>query len=262
MKHGIFDGYSFADYRAMEAINKSGLDLVRKSPAHWKHAQENPEEPTAAMTFGAGFHDYLLLPAEFSARYVEAPKIDKRAKEGKELFAEFQKNHIGKTLLSSEDLETMRGMAAAIKAHPEASKFLSGVSELSCFWQDQATTLNCKARPDIIHGATVVDIKTTADASFSEFQRSIAKFRYHVQAAWYLDGIAQYEKVDSFVIIAVEKSAPFAVATYIIDEATIDKGREEYRKDLETFAACKKSGIWPAYSDELQPMNLPAWAWN
>jgi hypothetical protein len=260
---GIFDGFSAVEYRSFPAANKSGLDLINKSPAHYMAEKLNPSEPTAAMVFGSTFHDALLLPSEFSKRYVAAPKFDKRTKEGKAGFEAFQTENAGKTLVDPSELESMQGMIAAIKAHPEAAKHVeSGTSELSCFWKDVEFDVLCKCRPDLLlDGGTIVDIKTTNDASFREFQKSVSNFRYHVQAAWYLDGISRFHAVDSFVIVAVEKKPPYAVATYMLDEATIDKGREEYRKNLATYAECMKSGQWPAYPNDLQVMNLPSWAW-
>lgn len=262
-KMGIFDGFTAEEYHAIPAANKSGLDLINQSPAHYIHEKLNPSGPTPAMEFGSAFHDALLLPTEFTSRYVAAPKFDKRTKEGKAGHEAFSIANAGKKLVAPDDLESMKGMAEAIKSHPEASKYLSaGTSELSCFWKDAEFDVLCKARPDLLlEGGIIVDIKTTNDASFKEFQKSIANFRYHVQAAWYLDGVSRHHAADSFVFIAVEKKPPYAVAVYMLDEASIEKGREVYRQDLATYAECLKNNKWPAYSSELQVMNLPAWSW-
>lgn len=259
---GIFDGFSALDYRAVPAAHKSAFDKINKSPAHYKYELDNPQEPTEAMIFGSTFHDSLLLPTEFDKRYVGAPKFDKRTTVGKAAAAAFEAANIGKQMVSPDDMETMRGMTASIKNHAEAMRHLTaGTSELSCYWLDEETQVMCKCRPDLLlDGGTIVDIKTTNDASLEEFQRSVAKYRYHVQAAFYLDGIKKFHAVDSFVFIAVEKKPPYAVAVYVLDEASIDKGREEYRRNLNTYAECIKTGVWPAYPDELQILNLPHWA--
>jgi exodeoxyribonuclease VIII len=260
--NGIFDGFTAEEYHSLPAANKSGMDKINKSPAHYIHEKLNPTPPTPAMVFGSSFHDALLLPAEFPNRYVAAPKFDKRTNAGKAAAAEFEAANVGKTLVDPEEMESIKGMADAIKAHPEASKFLAaGTSELSCFWNDAETGVLCKARPDLLlDNGTIVDIKTTNDASFSEFQKSIANFRYHVQAAWYLDGVKKFQPADSFVFVAVEKKPPYAVAVYMIDEASIEKGREEYRKNLKIYAECLKTGVWPAYSEELQIISIPFWS--
>ena len=37
------------------------------------------------------------------------------------------------------------------------------------------------------------------------------------------------------------------------------KDVKTYIEDLETYANCKNTGIWPGYSEEIKPLNLPSW---
>jgi hypothetical protein len=84
-------------------------------------------------------------------------------------------------------------MGSAMLGHPAAALLLgiSGEAETTHMWTDATTGLQCKCRPDWISedGGILVDLKTTEDASPREFQRSIAKWRYHVQAGWYMAAI-------------------------------------------------------------------------
>jgi exodeoxyribonuclease VIII len=57
----------------------------------------------------------------------------------------------------------------------------------------------------------------------------------------------------------VEKKPPFAVGVYAADEQMIERGYETAMRDLQTLAECKASGRWPAYSDRIEPISLPAW---
>jgi hypothetical protein len=92
------------------------------------------------------------------------------------------------------------------------------------------------------------DLKTTQDASVA-FEDSILKYGYHRQAAWYLDAAnAAGLGLKEFVLIAVEKDAPFGVQTFALDDSLIAKGRAENRASLALFAECKTSGNWPGYS--------------
>lgn len=263
-KLGILDGVPNAEYHAINAVNKSALDKIAKSPAHYLYSKKFPEPPTPAMQFGSALHDALLLPTEFSSRYAEAPSLDKRTKEGKALFEKFQTENAGKEIVRADDMEAIRGMVESVKAHKEAAAHLeAGQSELSCFWVEPTTELLCKCRPDLLlDGGTVVDIKTTQDASLGAFQKTIANLRYHVQAAWYLDGIRNFKAVDSFVFIAIEKEPPYACAVYMLDEAAIEAGRAAYRKDLATLYGCMKTEYWPGYPEEIQAISLPVWAWS
>jgi hypothetical protein len=102
-----------------------------------------------------------------------------------------------------------------------------------------------------------VDLKTTTDASPAAFARSVATFRYHVQASHYLSGLHGAER---FVFIAVEKTAPYAVAVYELDAAAMAAGDELRQRDMRMIADCRATGEWPGYSDDCQTLSLPKWA--
>ena len=130
-------------------------------------------------------------------------------------------------------------------------------------WRDESTGLQCKCRPDWLtnDGTLVVDLKTTEDASPKGFQKSVAGFFYHVQAAWYLHGLEQatHRCPEQFVFIAVEKKPPFAVAVYAADADMIREGWRTAERDLEVLAVCKDMDLWPGYSQAVEPISLPPW---
>jgi hypothetical protein len=99
-------------------------------------------------------------------------------------------------------------------------------------------------------------VKTTEDASPAGFARSVATFRYHVQAAHYLAGT----QGKRFVFIAIEKKAPFAVAVYELDPVSLEVGEIARMADLLTYQMCDSSGQWPGYGNEIAPLTLPSWA--
>src|SRR6185369_2180467 len=140
-----------------------------------------------------------------------------------------------------------------------------GRAEHSIFWNDPDTGVLCRARPDWwvhvdgIH--CVTDLKSTVNASPTGFQRAIAKYRYHVQAAMYLDGIKAVtgEEPNTWLWSAWEKVQPYANAAYVATPEMIETGRQEYKKLLVTYAKCLESDTWPGYDAELQYINLPEW---
>jgi len=74
MTPGVFRGVPNDVYHGGPGISKSGLDLVRKSPAHYRAvvnaANDNePRKPTAAQFIGTAFHALLLEPASFVRDY-------------------------------------------------------------------------------------------------------------------------------------------------------------------------------------------------
>lgn len=261
----IIDGLSNADYHAHPAISKSGLDKIAKSPAHYKAAREAEHEGSDALVFGSAFHDYILLPATFQTAYtVLPPDFNGRTKEGKAMLESIHQS--GQTVLKAEWLTAIEGMAAAIAAHPKASALLQGGrAEQSIFWTDEDSGIDCRCRPDYLHpGGIIVDLKSTTDASPEEFARSVAKYRYHVQDAFYSEGYYQAtgQWPRGFVFIAVEKTAPYAVACYSLDDDAKAYGHELFRRDLETLLEAEKSQEWTAYSQEIETLSLPAWAYR
>ena len=101
-----------------------------------------------------------------------------------------------------------------------------------------------------------MDLKTTTDASPKGFAKSVASFRYHVQAAHYLAA----GLFDKFIFIAVEKEAPYAVACYELDADALTEGQRLRGRDLQRIANCRAMAAWPGYGDELQTISLPGWA--
>ena len=261
----IIDGLSNADYHAHPAISKSGLDKIAKSPAHYKASRETKHEDSDALIFGSAFHDYILLPDTFQTAYtVLPPDFNGRTKEGKAMLEIIRQS--GQTILKAEWLTAIEGMAAAIAAHPKASALLQGgKAEQSIFWTDEDSGIDCRCRPDYLNpSGIIVDLKSTTDASPEEFARSVAKYRYHVQDAFYSEGYYQAtgQWPRGFVFIAVEKTAPYAVACYSLNDDAKAYGRELFRRDLKTLLEAEKSQEWTAYSQEIETLSLPAWAYR
>jgi exodeoxyribonuclease VIII len=252
-----------ADYHASPAISKSGLDKIARSPAHYRAAKESAAESTEAMIFGSAFHDYILLPEVFQTAYTVLPEdFNGRTKDGKSYLETIKAS--GQTILKAEWLKDIQGMAAAVAAHPKAAALLTGGHpEVSIFWQDADTGIDCRCRSDYIHSSGIIaDLKSTADASPAAFSKSCANFRYHVQDAFYSEGYYQAAGTwpRGFVFIAVEKTAPYAVACYTLDDVAKEKGRELYQQDLQTLQAAQAANEWPAYSDQIETLTLPVWA--
>lgn len=185
-----------------------------------------------------------------------------------DVWEEWQQNNPGRIVLSPEGWEQLHGMASAVHNHPAAGALLTsvpGAAEKSVYWIDPTTGVLCRCRPDWWRDDNlIVDLKTTEDASPEGFAKSIANWRYDVQAAYYLDGIQQAtgKRPKAFVFIAVEKKPPFAVGVYVLDGETLEIGRAQYQQDLRAFSECERSGEWPGYGDKIQTINMPGWHAN
>ena len=257
------------DYHAHAAISKSHLDQVAKSPLHYWARYLDPNrvvpEPTPAMAIGSAVHTHVLELDQWDARYVSAPDgIDRRTKAGKAEWEAFTAAATGRTVLPKADADLVMRMAQSVFSHPAAAMLLAlpGKAETTHMWTDAATGLQCKCRPDWLtdDGRLLVDLKTTEDAGRG-FAKSIAQWRYHVQASWYLDGIEQATgtRPEQFLFLCVEKKAPYAVAVYAADAEMIAAGAQTAARDLDVLATCKAANAWPGYSDQIEPISLPPW---
>jgi hypothetical protein len=280
---GIYFDIPFDEYRQWPAVNNSSISYGQRSMLHYR---EQPDRPTTdAMRFGSFVHSICLERHRLHQEYVPEPDLTakclkpdgtpyanpKATKKYKELMAEYRELTGDKQLVPSDWFDTAQGMLAAIDAHPIANELLlpPGNPEVSIVWDDAETGLRCKARIDWLrydnatNELTAVDLKTTQDAS--DFERSIAKFAYHRQAAFYLDGLAErydWEAIRgcAFWFVAVEKEPPYGVRAAPMSQDAIRLGRTQYREFLHKLKECRRTGVYPGY-DSPDEWQLPAWAY-
>jgi exodeoxyribonuclease VIII len=265
MKPGIYHGLSNADYHSGEGISKTGLDRINRCPAFYQHCKTQPHKETPALVFGRAVHTAVLEPHLFAAEYAVVPDIDRRTKAGKEEYAAFIVDNGDKTILTADQYARAEAIQTAVYAHPAAAALLGGqgLNEASIFWHDEASGVLCKCRPDRLRDDNIiVDVKTTTNASHEHFIRDAYNYRYHVQAAYYMDGVgaATGNEPPAFIFLAVESEPPHLVACYMADDDMLMLGRDEYRLNLDAYAACMRTGVWGGYGDRVQPLGLPAWA--
>lgn len=266
---GAHPGVPFREYLEWNLPSSHDLGLIRRSPAHYAEAKTNPRTQTPAMAFGSAAHTWILEGmSAVSSSISIAPKVDRRTKAGKLVWADFkdEAESMGKTIISEADSQTIAAMDAAIQASPAGRGVLGAAPEreVSCVWQAEGG-LVCRGRPDAYGPKVVVDLKTCQDASAGEFGRTAARYGYHAQAAFYLDGMRGQGIVDKdavFVFLAVEKESPYGVGVYVMDERQIEAGRARYAPALALYRQCRDSGEWPSYeaSQAIAPLKLPIWA--
>ncbi len=172
----------------------------------------------------------------------------------------------GKTPMPAADYKNMLQMLRAVNSHHTAAGLLyRATSEQSFYWTDPAGILR-KCRTDSISadGRFVSDLKTTDDVSAAGFGATIAKRRYHVQAAWYLDILEALYGSDApkgWALIAAQKTRPFDVAVHELSADQIQCGRILYQRDLARLSECERANYWPGVDAGLViPAQLPGWA--
>lgn len=253
----IIENLSSSDYFAADGISKSGLDLIARSPAHFRFAA--PREATRAMEIGTAIHMAVLEPSRFSDHYVIVSAPDRRSSAYKAAVDAVGSDRV----LLRHEADDVEAMQQAVWANTHAAAFLHDArTELSVFATDPVTGLAVKARFDAMNGARSLDLKKTQDARPAEFGKSVANYRYMVQAAFYSD-VWEWEtgeKLAAFGFLAVEEKSPNASAIYVLDDDALEYGRRLYRRDLDTCARCVERDEWPSLDGAPQILTLPAWA--
>lgn len=114
MEPGVYRGLANDVYHRGPGISKSGLDLIRKSPAHYRAvvtaANDNERAPTAAQFIGTALHMIVLEPELFAKTYTLA----------------LQRSDVPEAI---EDREVLVGMVAKLNEGRKAKLPTSGAKE-------------------------------------------------------------------------------------------------------------------------------------
>jgi exodeoxyribonuclease VIII len=271
---GIYTNLSSEEYHGdKNSISRSALmDFKRNPRKYWaKHLNPDrpPNETKPSWEFGTAFHtlilEYHFFLRDYTFEFKKLPLLKdvgreeyELAKERKEIWENHNKNKI---ILSLKDWNTLHEMRNSLEANPKACGLIQdGIYESSYFWEDEHSGLMLKSRPDILHSNIYVDLKTIDDASPQNYQREMAKYGYHIQAAMVKDAVFTLtgEKLSACINICVEKSYPYSIGIYIIDEAAIEQGQYEYKN---LCLELKNAIMLNEFRDyEVQTIGLPKWA--
>lgn len=265
----MYENVPAEDYFAWEAVSNSKLSLLKRSPKHYMHGFG---EETEAMRLGSLVHSGVLEPLAIAKRYVFMPDYSKhpenKTKSGDRSFAKvtdfvkqmeenFRQLNFDKEIVTEAQYNVMVGMATALADNEQAKQLLrDGKAEVAVVWNDQETGLRCKAKADWLKPGIMADLKTTADAS--DFERSIGKYGYHRQMAFYCRGLmANGIEVEPW-IICVEKSAPFGCRCAPMDSEALRIGAKEIDELLGLLVECQQNNHWPGYQNP-SVWSVPEW---
>ena len=265
-------------YHSNEAISHSKLELFRRRPISYYRrfiakTVARPET-TEAFRIGSAAHCAVLEPDQFWQRYALRPDgIDRRTKDGKAAFAEFEAANAGKVIIGKDEDECVEEIEAAVQHHPLASQLLAaGKPELS--WRvEPSGSLALQCRTDWFNPAGcelsggrpyVADLKTVESLdsdAFRNFERACFSFGYHRQAGFYLPLITEIigSPVFDFLFIVVEKAEPYGCAVYRLSDVATARGHDETITDLIRLQNCIKSEQWPNLPNDLREIGLPKW---
>jgi hypothetical protein len=268
----ILHDYPEKAYHARSEISGSMLNDFAVSPYHYyaKYVAKTPwikNEFGLALSQGAGVHILAQEPHNWRKRFYVAPDMRRQGKE----WETHVKIANGREILKhSEAMECVK-MAWALNNNARVRDGVlrhDGYSECTVLWTDPDTGLECRGRLDrlSIVAQFVSDFKSAADASPRKFLRAVLDNRYHVKAAFYLDGLVAQGVTElagaadwPYLWPVVEKET-YAVELYAAPPDMIKRGREIYKTELRRLKGCFDSGHWPSYTENIALLEMPEWA--
>lgn len=278
MKTGIHLGIPNETYHAdRTAVSSTWLKIVDShTPWHLRSYLDSPPpaEPSPALVMGSVVDCLIFEPEMFEKQFIIAPEWNLRTKADREekvkLLKEAKSN--GMTLVTNKQHLEALETAKAVRENPVMADILKrGVAQPVFIWNDIVTGLKCKCRLDWYdeEDGVIYDLKTAFDASPSAFSKAIANYGYHIQAAFYSDGVrALGLPVRKFVFGVQEKpdnkntfkADPRLMAFYELDETDLEAGRDSYVSSLSAISFCMMNNEWAGYTNNIVPLSRPAWA--
>jgi len=270
-KDGIYRGVPFAEYVAWDADNASMLKHVLASPAHYRHAKDNPEpdDPTNPNK-GTLAHLALLEPAEYARR---VRVWDGGARRGPDYKA-FLADNPGKMIVKDADAVMVQRMAAALRSSPGIRDLActpESCHEVSIIVTDPTCERRQKARLDILTDNAWADYKThskigrgqTADGWLRSWYRASDRLGYALQFAHYSRVLRLVGLTPPGYVIIQGYSAIGECVRLPITPGYVDHGEKIRTGALATIIECEASGEWPlllGFRDEAPVLDVPAWA--
>jgi len=251
----------------MPGTSITRLKELGRSPQHYKYRLGTPKE-SAPLTLGRAAHCAVLEPERFGADFAiwrRLTKAGEMAPRNGQWWDAFAAEHAGFEIITEDDYNFAMSMQDAVHAAPDAARYLTtGDPEVVMTWQLNGRP--CRGRADwITHIDGVpylVGLKTSVDCRPMIFGNAAARFGYHLQWAWYLDGYKIITGVEPKMIeIVVESKPPHAVAPFEIPTEIIDQGRDEYDKLLVLLDRCEKTNTWPGPVPMQEQLTFPTWAY-
>lgn len=259
---GVYENMPEAEYHARPELSSTRARLILESPAKYKYSLTHPQEPKLVFDLGTAAHTKILGVGAGVIAYPEehlTPSGNVSTSKATVAWAAEQRAN-GLTPISPDDVSKVNGMAEAALAHPEARRILERATqrEVSLFATDKRTNTDLRARFDVYGDDECGDLKSALDASPHGFQKAVWNHRYDVQQEHYLT-VRHLIAGDRppFKFIAIEKTAPYLVGVYELDEQWQEIGDVWATAARKILRACTDAGIWPGYASDVHRLTPP-----
>lgn len=270
---GIIHGLPEAQYFASASVSSTEARLLLRSAKAYRWARDNPPavKPSKKFDVGSAIHARVLgtgYDVDVIPENILASNGAASTAAAKEFIAESRA--AGRIPMKQAEFDAVSGPAESVLSHPLARGLFEqpGDAEVSVFATVEGVPV--RARFDFLpdqgtERRVAVDLKTTVDASFRAFERSISSYRYDVQEEWYLTaldavtGPMPHGLESELAFVAVEKTPPYDLMVHAITPEWKQIARDDASRARRIWAECYSSGKWPGYPQEIQYHAPPTW---
>ena len=249
-------------YSIDSAASQSDLKALLKSYKHYYNAKKG-SITTDAMELGKMFHMYVLEPLEFDKTYAVGPQARRNSKEWKA----FESENQGKKTIKPDEFQKVKDMYHALEKHKPSSEILNRCTgacshEQAFFFQGTAESGRktwCRGKFDALtDDGWLVDLKTMSDADPKGIFWTMKKWMYHVQPAFYCDGLESLDvEIKGFMFVCIETKDNYTPVVYQMGNEFINAGRELYQKGLDKFIDRQPEYADQGYSDKIITLQYP-----
>jgi len=256
---GIYLNIPEEEYHNWDCFSYSMVKPLNRSMKHldlWMKEGSQKLKNKKNVTSGNLVECLALEPELFNSKFEFYPETCKKkvkketmdipftlsTDDGKEIRDKILNS--GKLPITKEMYENAKKAVSALEDNEFSFELLfKGTRQLSIVWTDKSTNVKCKCRLDNLNeiGNSIADLKTTFDAYYPVFIKTIGNMGWHVQGGSYQQATEYfYNDVFSYTIIGVEPEYPFGVTCITLREDSLTTGLNEFRKALNTYSLMLK----------------------
>jgi exodeoxyribonuclease VIII len=201
--------------------------------------------------------------SEYSTRYLVAPQCDRRTKEGKAIWSEFQAEAAGREVITRDWEDNALRVVEALMRDPDAASLLrDGQGQEPHFWHDSLMEVDCRYKPDVEHPdrGILVDLKKARSASPRMFAAQSYSLAYDLQMAHYSAGWADRygEPPHTHILVAYEWQWPHNISVNVLSPDLIEEGHRRREEAIVAVKRCMEADQWPSWGTV--EMDVPRWA--
>lgn len=259
MIHGLRD----VDYHAAKHLQScSMLKNMLESPGHYRHALFAKFKSSPEKDFGTAFHTLLLEPSTFASRISVYPGVKTNEKD----FKDFKALHSGTIIIDEPTLLLLRLaverlLEQRVRGRPFGDFVSEGEKEVSLFYTDTATGVQCRTRIDLRHPEADFDLKSTSFPQLRAWSNHSVQLHYDMQAYMYL--LAECHFTGSsvpkpFYFMTIESDYPLSTSARMAGDDYLVNGMKKYEHAISAYAACAKTDYWPTPGGE-EIVNIEPW---